>query len=249
MVRVHPQTYSELGSSPGRPEDTIVTEPTRDDETVKKTVQQHWNGRAETFDDASHHGVHTADQRDRWLDVLDEWTGEDPRRVLDVGCGTGVISLLLAALGHDVVGVDVAPAMLHRARRKARSAGRPIDFFRGDAERLPFPDDAFELVTARHLVWTLPDPESALREWQRVVEPGGRIVLVEGYWDHEEPWDEYEEIHGDLPLYDGRPPGALREVLGETGLRNLAHEPLQDPTLWGREPHHDYYVLRGTVPR
>jgi len=246
---VHPQPYPGLGSSPGQLEDDFVTRQQRDDETVKKTVQQHWNGRAETFDDVSHHGVHTADQRERWLDVLREWAGEDSRRALDVGCGTGVISLLLAKLGHDVAGVDVAPAMLDRARQKARRAGRAVDFFRGDAERLPFPDDSFELVTARHLVWTLPDPESALREWKRVVEPGGLVVLFEGYWDHEEPWDEYEEIHGDLPLYDGRPPGELREILAGTGLDDLAHEPLRDPTLWGREPHHDYYVVRGTVPR
>ncbi|WP_205410992.1 class I SAM-dependent methyltransferase [Halorussus rarus] len=219
-----------------------------DDETAKDLVRRHWNDRAETFDDASHHGVHTDAQRERWLRALREHTGDDSSRVLDVGCGTGVVSLLLARLGHDVVGVDLAPAMLDRARAKARRADREIAFLRGDAEALAVPDDAFGLVAARHLVWTLPNPAKALREWRRIVEPGGRVLLVEGYWDHDEPWDEYEEMHDDLPLYDGRPPDGLREFLVREGLREVEHEPLADPVLWVREPRHDYYLVTGTVP-
>ncbi|WP_225335612.1 class I SAM-dependent methyltransferase [Halomicrobium urmianum] len=219
----------------------------RDD--VKKLVERHWNNRAETFDDEVHHGIHGEDQRERWLSVLGERTGEPPQRVLDVGCGTGVVSLLLAGLGHDVTGVDVAPAMLEQAREKARRAGLSVAFQRGDAEGLGVQDDAVDLATARHLLWTLPDPEAAVEEWQRVVGPGGRLLLIEGYWDHPEPRDEYEAIHGDLPLYHGRPPGELREFLREAGLRDVEYEPLDDPVLWGREPRHDYYAIAGTVPR
>ncbi|WP_226482128.1 class I SAM-dependent methyltransferase [Natrinema amylolyticum] len=226
-----------------------MTHPDRNDDAVKDLVRRHWNDRAPTFDDASHHGIHTDDQRDRWSSVLREWTGDDPRQVLDIGCGTGVISLLLAGLGHDVTGVDVAPRMLERARAKAERANRSIEFYRGDAEALAVPDDAVELVTARHLIWTLPNPERAIEEWQRVVEPGGRILVIEGYWDHDEPWDEYEEIHDNLPMYDGRPPDELRSVLTRHGLRDIEYEPLLDPVLWGREPHHEYYIMAGTVSR
>ncbi|WP_436925561.1 class I SAM-dependent methyltransferase [Halosimplex amylolyticum] len=225
-----------------------MTRPDRDDGHVKTLVRRHWNGRAATFDDESQHGIHTEAQRERWLSVLREWTGERPRQTLDVGCGTGVVSLLLAALGHDVTGVDFAPAMLERARTKAARAGLPVGFVRGDAERLPVPDDAVDLLTARHLVWTLPDPQGALREWRRVVEPGGRLVLIEGFWDHDEPWDEYEAIHDDLPMYDGRPPAAMRETLESCGFRSVDHEALADPVLWGREPRHEYYLAVGTVP-
>lgn len=219
-----------------------------DDAAAKQLVQQHWDRRAATFDDEPQHGIHTDEQRDRWLEVLAEWTGETPRQVLDVGCGTGVVSLLLAALGHDVTGVDVAPGMLAEARSKAAAAGQPIEFCRGDAESLPVADDAVELLAARHLVWTLPSPESALAEWRRVVEPGGRVLLIEGYCDHDEPWDEYQEMHDDLPLYGGSRPAALRDSLERQGLVDVAHEPLQDSVLWGREPDHEYYVMAGTVP-
>ena len=230
-----------------------MTQPDQNDRVegndgVKRLVRRHWNGRAATFDDESQHGVHTDEQHDRWVKVLREWTGDDPLRILDVGCGTGVVSLLLAELGHDVTGVDFAPEMLERARAKARRADRSVEFCRGDAEALPIRDDAVELVSARHLVWTLPDPEAAIEEWKRVVEPGGRILLIEGYWEHPEPWDEYEEIHDDLPMYHGRPPEELREFLAEKGLKGIEHEPLMDPVLWGREPRHEYYIVTGEVP-
>lgn len=226
-----------------------MTQPPSDDGLVKELVQQHWNGRAATFDEESQHGIHSDGQHDRWLSVLCEWTGDDAQRVLDVGCGTGVISLLLAELGHDVVGVDFAPEMLEYARAKARRTAYSIAFLQGDAETLALSDDSLELLTARHLVWTLPNPTDAIQEWQRVVEPGGRILLIEGYWNHNEPWDEYEHVHDDLPMYDGRPPDELREVLAERGLSNVTYEPLMDATLWGQEPHHDYYTMSGTVPR
>lgn len=113
-----------------------MTQPTHGDDTVKDLVQQHWNSRAATFDEESQHGIHSDDQHDRWLTVLREWTGDDSLHVLNVGCGTGVLSLLLAELNHDVVGVDFAPEMLEYARAKARQTDRSITFQRGDAETL-----------------------------------------------------------------------------------------------------------------
>ncbi|ELZ23807.1 methyltransferase type 11 [Haloterrigena salina JCM 13891] len=223
---------------------------TRDDEAVKERVQQYWDDRSESYDGDSHHAIHGDEQRDAWLSILRDWTGdgEPPRRVLDVGCGTGVISLLLAELGHDVTGVDLSTDMLERARAKARDRGRSVEFRNGDAESISAPEDAYDLVTARHLVWTLPNPSAALREWQRVVRPGGRIVLIEGHWDFDEAFDGYQEIHDELPLYDGRPPRELVDVLEKHGLERVEHEPLMESVLWGEEPNYEQYVVAGDVP-
>lgn len=218
------------------------------DDAVKELVRQHWNGRAETFEEVARHGIHSDDQRDRWLELLREWAGDDPSLVLDIGCGTGVVSRLLAELGHDVVGVDFATGMLERARANARRTGDAIELVSGDAEALPLRDGSVALLAARHLLWTLPNPTGAIREWRRVVEPGGRILLVEGRWNLDDPRDEYERVHGELPMYRGRPPEALDELLVREGLEEVAHEPLRDPVLWGREPRHEYYIVGGTVP-
>nr|WP_233553851.1 class I SAM-dependent methyltransferase [Halococcus sp. IIIV-5B] len=147
--------------------------------------------------------MHSDGQRDAWLAVLEKWAGEQPHKILDAGCGTGVISLLLAQLGHEVTGIDLSSEMLDRAREKAKRQSEPIDFYKGNVEDLSFADDTYDGVTARHLIWTLPNPEKALREWSRVVRPDGHLVLLEGHWDFDEPWDEYREIHEDLPLYQG----------------------------------------------
>jgi ubiquinone/menaquinone biosynthesis C-methylase UbiE len=89
---------------------------------------------------------------------------------------------MLAEIGHNVTGVDLSSGMLSVARGKAREMGLNIDFRLGDAMALSEPDAAYDLVVARHVVWTLPDPDRAIGEWLRILRPGGRIQLVEGKW-------------------------------------------------------------------
>lgn len=225
-----------------------MTRSDRSDEEVKDTVQQYWDGRADSFDDDSQHGIHSDEQHEAWLSVLREWIGEPPQRVLDLGCGTGVVSLLLAELGHDVAGVDFSEEMLEQARAKTERTELSVEFERGDAESLAQSDDSYDLVTGRHLIWTLPTPPKAIEEWRRIVRPGGKIVLIEGHWDFDDPFDGYEEIHDDLPLYDGRPPEELADFLAEQGLESVAYEPLMDAVYWGEEPDYEQYIAVGEVP-
>jgi ubiquinone/menaquinone biosynthesis C-methylase UbiE len=97
-----------------------------------------------------------------------------------VGCGTGFLTLLLAELGHNVTGVDIAPEMLELARKKAAQAGLDVELRLGDAEVLEDPDGRYDLIVARHVIWTLPNPAQAVREWLRVLKHDGRLALVEG---------------------------------------------------------------------
>lgn len=218
------------------------------DTAVTNLVRQHWNRRADSFDEQPQHAMHSDEQRERWLSVLGAWTADPPRGTLDVGCGTGTISVLLAELGHEVLGVDAAPAMVQRARQKAADAGHDIRFGLGDATALGLVDDAVEQVVERHLLWTVPDPAAALAEYRRVTAPGGRIVVFEGRWDFEEHREEYAEINEDLPLYRGRTEAGWRDLLADSGLVDVASEPLTDPVLRGGEVEHDYFVVAGTVP-
>ena len=159
----------------------MVIMSSRHDE-ITQVIRYHWDRRASTFDDAIGHGLASEEQRQAWLDLLSRLAGRAPRRVLDVGCGTGFLALRFAELGHAVTGIDLSPQMIDRARRKAEQAGQQIDFRVGDAAALDCPDEAFDLVVARHVIWNLPNPQRGVGEWLRVLGPEGRLALIEGKW-------------------------------------------------------------------
>jgi ubiquinone/menaquinone biosynthesis C-methylase UbiE len=100
---------------------------------------------------------------------------ERHHRVLDVGCGTGLMSAKLAAGGRRVLGVDLSSDMIARARRR-RSAR--VDFMQGDAEQLALESSGFDAVVNLISFHHYPAPSRALAEFRRVLRPGGRLVLV-----------------------------------------------------------------------
>lgn len=145
-------------------------------------IRHHWDRRADAFDDEVGHGLVSEEQRRAWLDLLSRLVGAGPVRVLDVGCGTGFVALRCAELGHAVTGVDLSPQMIERARHKAQHDGLEVEFCVGDAVDLDLPDETYDLVVARHVIWNLPDPARGVAEWLRVLRPGGRLALIEGKW-------------------------------------------------------------------
>jgi ubiquinone/menaquinone biosynthesis C-methylase UbiE len=158
----------------------------RDSKVTRLIIRRHWDARAATFDSEPGHGLHDRDQREAWLGVLAHLTGDTPQRVLDVGCGTGFLALLLAELGHRVTGIDLAPQMLNLARQKGREKQLTVQFRLENAASLSDPDGTYDLVVARHVIWNLPDPARAVGEWLRVLRPGGRLALIEGNWSQSE---------------------------------------------------------------
>ncbi len=155
-------------------------------DNISDAIRQHWDRRANSFEDETGHGLILEDQRRAWLGLLSRLIGSAPRRVLDVGCGTGFLAFRFAELGHTVTGIDLAPQMIERARQTAEEANLQIEFFVGDAAALDIPDATYDVVGARHVIWNLPDPQRGLAEWLRVLRPGGQLALVEGKWAYNE---------------------------------------------------------------
>ncbi|MFF6782201.1 methyltransferase domain-containing protein [Streptomyces sp. NPDC012510] len=139
-----------------------------------------WDAEAATFDDEPDHGLRDPVVREAWAARLRDWLPPHASDVLDLGCGTGSLSLLAAEQGHRVTGIDASPAMVALARGKA--AGRPAVFLVGDASAPPVGEERFDVVLVRHVLWALPDPGRVLRRWCGLLRPGGRLVLVEGVW-------------------------------------------------------------------
>ena len=108
--------------------------------------------------------------RDLFLEIVPAPSG----RTLDLGCGEGRLARDLAALGHDVVGVDASPTMI----AAAREAAARMELHVADAADLPFPDASFGLVVAFMSLQDVDDLAGAVREAARVLAAGGRLCLA-----------------------------------------------------------------------
>jgi SAM-dependent methyltransferase len=155
-------------------------------------VRAYWDADAATYDDSSDHGYAAASPslRAAWNAALHRLLPGEGRRVLDVGAGTGFLSLTAARLGHRVTAIDLSAGMLDRLRDSAARDGLEIEVVEAGAETPPA--GPFDAVIERHLLWTLPDPAAALAAW-RAAAPEGRLVLFEGLWGGA---DQVEALRG-----------------------------------------------------
>ena len=147
--------------------------------TELEAIRRYWNTRAEGYSLKTAYDLQHAEKV--WLERLRPFVlASGKLDILDIGCGPGFFSILLARLGHSVVAFDYTEGMLERASRNAAEADVSIVVRQGDAQDLPFPDETFDLIVSRNLMWNLEHPESAYAEWLRVLRPGGRLVNFDG---------------------------------------------------------------------
>ncbi|MCX4232550.1 class I SAM-dependent methyltransferase [Streptomyces sp. NPDC020707] len=186
-----------------------------------------WDVAADTFDDEPDHGLRDPAVRETWAARLRGWLPRGPSDVLDLGCGTGSLSLLASEARHRVTGVDLSPRMVGLAR--AKLAGRDAAFLVGDAAAPPVGEQRFDVVLVRHVLWTLPEPGRALRHWRGLLRPGGRLVLVEGVWGTVSP----------VGMSADRLTALLAPLAEDVRVERLS----DDSSLWGREVTDERYAV------
>ena len=144
-------------------------------------IRQYWNSRAEGYTLSNREELEDEHRIFLWeQQIRRALNGRVCRHVLDVGCGPGFFSVLLARLGYEVTAVDYTENMLAEARKNATHYGVDIDFRRMDAQKLDFEDGIFDLVISRNVLWNLEQPEQAYREWLRVLKPNGTLMNFDG---------------------------------------------------------------------
>lgn len=149
---------------------------------AQDNINRYWTERADSYDAHHRRQLGNAEIRAGWTDVWRRALPAPPARVLDVGTGTGHVALILAELGYDVVGTDLAPGMLDKAREKAAGLAHPPELLIGDAVAPDFPPGSFDVLTSRYLLWTLRTPEVALANWRALLRPGGLLAAVDSTW-------------------------------------------------------------------
>jgi SAM-dependent methyltransferase len=221
---------------------------------IHDTIREWWDRDSHTYDDAKSHAISDPLEAAAWRQALREVLPEPAVRVLDVGAGTGALSLLAAELGHRVTALDLSEGMLGVAKRKAAERGVELAFVVGSA--MEPPPGPFDAVMERHVLWTMPSPEGALRAWRGVAR---RMVLFEGVWgqkdlptrakdvaagglrrlmrvpdDHHAPYPD--EVLRELPLARASSPAPMIEAVHRAGWRAVRVKRLRDVE-WAAELH------------
>lgn len=224
---------------------------------VHEQIREWWDRDAHTYDSAKSHAISDPLEAAAWRRTLRDALPEPGAQVLDVGAGTGALSLLAAELGYRVTSLDLSEGMLGVARWKAGERGLELAFVVGSG--MEPPDGPFDAIMERHVLWTMPDPEGALRAWREVAAPGGRLVLLEGVWgqtglgqrakdaiaeglrrlmripdDHHAPYPE--EVLCELPLARQSSPVPMIQAVYRAGWRAVRVKRLRDVE-WAAELH------------
>lgn len=224
------------------------------DDSKQDRITGFWDTVAAGYE--AHEGnvaAHGSKEYRAWVEGLRDLLPPASADVLDVGTGTGFVALIAAELEHRVVGTDLSEAMLLEARRTARQRGLPVSFELGDAVAPEFPAETFDAIVARHLLWTLREPEEAFWNWRALLRPGGRVVAIDGHWfggsDDADDFDAPElfrrhytrETRSGLPLMRVSEPQPAIEVFRRAGFATVElsyltsvhalaeHPPSKDP--------------------
>lgn len=172
------KTWRSAGAKRERSAGEVGDKASRPDDAVRAHFEEdaaYWGDIYDASHDAAG-GVYR-ERLKRALTYVDALGLPAGARTVDVGAGAGVAAIELALRNFDVVAVDVATRMLEMTRSRAAEAGVEIEVVEGDARRLPLPDNSCDLVLALGLLPWVEDPSAVLAEFNRVLRPGGAVVV------------------------------------------------------------------------
>lgn len=168
-------------------------------------------------------------------------------RILDLGCGPGIIVAVLAPLVEEVVGFDLTPEMLRKARERCSQSGvENVRLLLGNAEKLPFKDGTFDAVVTRCTIHHFKDPRVVISEMARVTRSSGRVVAVD-IVSSEDPKEA--ELHNALEVLRDPshvrmlPKSLLLTMVQESGLRIISD------TTWEKERSFDEWAHIANDPK
>ena len=157
-------------------------------DNLEKKNKEYWLKRAEGYSEVNKEEL-AGVQRNNWTsflkaEIMEHFRDKQPKdiKILDVGAGPGFISIILAEAGFSVTALDFADTMLAQAKTNAGSLKDRITFLQGDAMKLPFDNECFDVVFSRNLIWNIPFPEMAYTDWIRVLKKSGMLMVFDANW-------------------------------------------------------------------
>ncbi|MDH4319310.1 MAG: class I SAM-dependent methyltransferase [Desulfobulbaceae bacterium] len=210
---------------------------------VLNTVEERWNTYSEKYD-ATHHGHLSEDDLTLWNRFLETHIGEDrQQKILDVGCGTGFLTIKINALGYKCRGLDLSTGMMDLAKSKAAEQDLEIEFSKGNVAELPFDDAGFDVVTNRSVLWTLLEPAKTFKEWRRVLKPGGKLLCFISIGKGDSKCNHYSQDIEDMLELKGAPASILCRHLEDAGFDEVQAVMLEG--IRNRHGNSPWYVIKG----
>lgn len=120
--------------------------------------------------------------------------GGNDRAVLDIGCGPGFFPVFFGKRGHRIQAVDYSEDMISKAKKNCNENSINADITRMNALDLKYSDCSFDLIVSRNMMWTTPDPSKVYDEMERVLRPGGRLVIFDGNFCRRYHYDDYKAL-------------------------------------------------------
>ncbi len=157
-----------------------ITGNARDSSAMKERMKDGYNGKYSEY-------IHKYDELasfhyEKISNILIKKIDIKGKKIADIGCGTGILTLKLIATGAEKIScVDMSTSMLKKCREKIAAAGYDEDlvsFHEGDAEGLPFEDDTYDIVILNMVLGMIPNQQSTITELTRILRPGGTIALA-----------------------------------------------------------------------
>lgn len=151
------------------------------DDIMRERSLAYWSGRAPEYS-ALHRHEYESEKREPFERAMDEFVGAATpgARALDLGCGSGFMTLLLAERGYRVDALDFSAEMLEEAERNLREAGHEgVSFHLGAVQELDFPQRCFDVVVSRNVTWVLDNVDEVYRRVFSVLEDGGVFLNID----------------------------------------------------------------------
>ena len=205
-----------------------------------ESMARYWSQDAENYGDIIRKELASFRVK-AWQNYLREKLPADTHKVLDLGCGPGFFSIILAKMGYEVTAVDCSEGMLAQARQLVKRAGLEITLQQKDINHPEFPDDSFDAIVSRNVTWTLSNPWQVYAECQRMLRTCGRLLLFDANWntDITEPFDPLQ-----LPLSGIKRPYWDVELLRNMGFGDVHTEFDVTDKLWDEKER----LLYGETP-
>ncbi len=224
------------------------------DQVIKK-IGAYWDDYSDTFDEE-----HDTEDISVWKGFLLTILGEDKNKsVLDIGTGTGFLANTIAELGYASIGVDISKGMMDYAVKHAHERNTNAVYMYGSALELPFMDSTIDYIVNSRLIWTLVEPDTAIKEWARVIKPGGSIYCFNRMKDNVGIIMSKSNIYNDVSVDEklvvsNAKMDELRGLMERNGLTNVRILELPETTKEERnyikleEWYQPWYALAADKP-